>query len=79
MAVGESRLNAVFRQKMWINLFLKRLRKKNFDKVNAIKRPVYGTFLPATINSSFYYTPIMGLPILVVCSNLGFSIKKNEA
>jgi hypothetical protein len=44
--MGKRRLNAVFRQKMWINLFLKRLRKKNFDKVNAIKRPVYGTFLP---------------------------------
>jgi len=46
MAVGESRLNAVFRRKMWINLFSERLRKNKFDKANAMKRPVYGTFFP---------------------------------
>jgi hypothetical protein len=79
MAVGESRLNAVFRRKMWINLFSERLRKNKFDKANAMKRPVYGTSLRTTTIARFYYTPIMGLPILVVCSNLGFSIKKNEA
>src|SRR5690242_11780637 len=75
-AVGESRLDAVFRQKMWINLFSERLRKKDFDKVNAMKRPVYGTFWPATINSLFYYTPIMGLTAMILCFNLGFSFKK---
>ena len=52
-AAEESRLNAIFRQKMWINLFLERLRKKNFDKVNAMKRPVYGTFLPQRPTAHF--------------------------
>jgi hypothetical protein len=53
--------------------------KKRFEKVDVMKRPVYGTFLPATTNSSFHYTPIMGLRVLALCFNLGFSIKKNEA
>ena len=52
-AVGESRVNAICQQKMWINLFSERLRKKNFDKVNAMKRPVYGTFLPQRPTAHF--------------------------
>jgi len=43
--MGKRRLNAIFRRKMWINLFSERLRKNKFDKANALKRPVYGTFV----------------------------------
>jgi hypothetical protein len=64
---------------MWISLFSVGPLKKIFEEINAMKRPVYGTSLRTTTIARFYYTPIMGLPILVVCSNLGFSIKKNEA
>jgi hypothetical protein len=75
MAAWERGVNAIFRQKMCISLFSKGLGKKRFEEINAIERPVYGTFLPATINSSFYYTPIMGLRVLTLCFNLGFSKK----
>jgi hypothetical protein len=71
----ERGLNAIFRRKMWISLFSGGPLKKIFEEINAMKRPVYGTFLPATINSSFYYTPIMGLRVLALCFNLGFSKK----
>jgi hypothetical protein len=66
---------------MWINLFSERLRKNKFDKANALKRPVYGTFLPATINTWFLLYPING----VDCNGFMFQFrlliqkKKNEA
>jgi hypothetical protein len=64
---------------MWISLFSKGSGKKRFEKINAMKRPVYGTSLRTTTIARFYYTPIMGLRVLALCFNLGFSIKKNEA
>jgi hypothetical protein len=63
---------------MWISLFPEGLRKKNLVEVNAMKRPVYGTFLPATINHAFLLYPNSG----VACIGFMFQFrlhKKNEA
>jgi hypothetical protein len=46
---------------MWITLFFWGSVKKIFEEVNALERPVYGTFLPATINTSDLLHPNSGV------------------